>query len=118
MGDLSKHFSREEFACKCGCGQDTVDAGLINLLEDIRHNFGAAITITSANRSEEYNKSVGGKLSSQHLLSKAADIIVKGVDPKLVAVWVSETNPGRYGVGMYDTFTHVDVRANMARWGF
>ncbi|EAS4214514.1 serine/threonine protein kinase, partial [Salmonella enterica] len=25
---ISKYFKRSEFACKCGCGQDTVDAEL------------------------------------------------------------------------------------------
>ncbi|MDB4261575.1 D-Ala-D-Ala carboxypeptidase family metallohydrolase [bacterium] len=119
MGDLSENFSREEFRCNCEeCDQDAVDHELINLLEDIRANFGASIKITSGNRCPEYNKAVGGKQNSQHLKSKAADIIVDGVSPHLVAIWASETNPSRYGVGMYDTFTHVDVRSNMARWGF
>ena len=27
------------------------------------------------------------------------------------------TNPGKYGVGRYQSFTHLDVRRNKARWG-
>ena len=119
MGDLSKNFSRSEFACNCQeCDQDAVDYELINLLELIRANFGSSVKITSANRCPEYNKAVGGKANSQHLKSKAADIILDGISPKLVAIWVSENHPGHYGVGKYSTFTHVDVRSNMARWGF
>lgn len=119
MGDLSRNFSRKEFECNCEeCGQDAVDHELISLLEDIRSNFRASITVTSGNRCPAYNKAVGGTKHSQHLTSKAADIIVKDVDPHLVAIWVSEVNPDRYGVGMYDNFTHVDVRSTKARWGF
>ena len=118
MGDLSKNFSRSEFECSCSCGQDTVDAELVNLLEEIRYHFKARITITSANRCEEYNTKVGGKPNSQHLLSKAADIIVHTKDPHAVADWLFKTYPGCYGVGKYDNFTHVDSRLGPARWGF
>lgn len=118
MGDLSQNFSRHEFECKCGCGQDTVDAELVSLLEAIRANFMAAITITSANRCEAYNERVGGSKHSQHLLSRAADMVVHGVDPHRVADWVHKNHAGKYGVGKYSTFTHVDSRKGPARWGF
>ena len=36
MSQLSAHFNREEFECTCHCGMDTVDAELIDVLEDIR----------------------------------------------------------------------------------
>ena len=28
MGDLSEHFDRREFTCRCGCGADQVDPQL------------------------------------------------------------------------------------------
>ena len=43
MGDLSENFSRHEFACKCGCGNDTVDAELIRVLQSVRARFGKPI---------------------------------------------------------------------------
>ena len=84
MSKLSKHFSRYEFACKCGCGFDTVDAELITVLEDIRGHFDRPVSINSAARCKEHNESIGGGKRSQHLLGKAADIVVKGIDPAVV----------------------------------
>lgn len=111
----SKWFTREEFACKCGCGQDTVDAELLRLLERIREHFGAPVLIGSGNRCVEYNRDVGGSERSQHLLSKAADIEVVGVSPRRVARYATEL--GAPGVGDYESFTHIDVRSGPpARW--
>ena len=76
MGDLSEHFSREEMACKCGCGLDTVDAELLSLLEKIRAHFDRPITINSGCRCEAHNRAVGGSKNSQHLIGRAADIVV------------------------------------------
>ncbi len=115
-GDLSAHFNRSEFSCKCGCSQDTVDTKLIEGLEHVRAHFdGAPITVNSGNRCPAYNASVGGATSSQHLISRAADITVSGSSPEEVYAYLDEWWPG--GLGKYDTFTHVDSRSSRARWG-
>jgi len=106
---ISKHFRREEFACKCGCGFNTVDTELLEILERIREEFGKPVIITSACRCEAHNERVGGSSASQHKLGRAADIIVKGVDPEDVAAWLNMVSDG--GVGTYSTFTHVDSRS-------
>lgn len=112
---LSENFTRSEFACKCGCGQNTVDAGLIYYLEQIRSFFDKAVIITSGNRCKSHNKSVGGSPRSQHLLSRAADIKVSGVAPELVAEYAEQI--GVPGVGRYKTFTHLDTRnGKPVRW--
>jgi len=117
MGDLSEHFSRKEFACRCGCGQDTVDAKLIQVLERLRtHYDGQPIRINSGNRCVEYNRRIGGKQHSQHLLSKAADIVVGDIEPGDVYMTLDRLYPGKFGVGSYHNFTHVDVRDKKARW--
>ncbi len=56
---ISKNFKRSEFACKCGCGFDTVDAALIIVLQSIRDQFGALV-VNSDCRCDSHNKSVGG----------------------------------------------------------
>ena len=113
MGDISAHFNRSEFACKCGCGQDTVDAALIQKLEVVRLRFNKPITITSGNRCVEYNKQIGGAPASQHLLGRAADIVVKGVSPSEVYKHLDSLEGG---LGGYDSFTHVDSRHGKVRW--
>lgn len=117
MSKLSPNFSREEMACKCGCGFDTVDTELLNMLENVRGYFNKPVTITSGCRCIAHNESVGGRHNSQHLRGRAADIIVKGVEPDDVAAFL-DTVMIRGGVGRYSTFTHMDTRTNdyVAGW--
>ena len=122
MGDLSPHFSRHEFRCK-GCSKanpcpwfptDAVDAALIAVLEKVRTHFGKPVTVNSGSRCTPHNTSVGGSPKSQHVKSKAADIVVSGVTPKTVYDFLDPAHSG--GLGLYDTFVHVDVRDGKARW--
>lgn len=117
MGNLSKDFSRYEFACNCGCGFDTVDVELIPVVQDLRDHFNKPISITSGCRCVKYNKRVGGAKHSKHMISRAADIQVHATKPKEVADYLEKKYPGKFGIGRYRTFTHVDTRAGMARWG-
>lgn len=116
MSKLSAHFDREEFACNCGCGQDTVDWKLLHILERLRVWAEAPITVTSGNRCVEYNKEIGGSPNSQHVLSRAADIVVEGKSPFQVYRQLEEWYPYEYGFGHYDDFVHVDSRQSRARW--
>jgi uncharacterized protein YcbK (DUF882 family) len=118
MGDLSEHFNRSEFACRCGCGFDTVDAELIRVLEELRRWLrDSPVTILSGCRCPIRNAVAGGAYQSQHLHGKAADIRVAGVDPSLVAECLEDQYPDRYGIGRYPTWTHIDVRSGPpARW--
>ncbi len=114
---LSKHFSSEEFACKCGCGFATVDSELLEVLEELREVYGQPITINSGCRCEEHNKAVGGEQKSQHLLGTAADIVVKGVSPFKIYQYLNSKYKSKYGIGLYSTWVHIDVRkGNAARW--
>ena len=110
---LSKNFSRSEFACRCGCGFDTVDAKLISVLQDVRNQFGA-ISINSGCRCEAHNKYIGGSKNSQHLLGRAADIVPKSATVEIVAQWVKDKYPS-VSVGLYSTFVHIDTRST-APW--
>lgn len=116
MGDISKNFSRSEFACKCGCGQDTVDVELVEILERLRQHWDYPITINSGNRCEAYNKEIGGSEKSQHVKGRAADIVVKNKTPHQVQRKLEDWYPYNYGIGKYDTFTHIDSRKERARW--
>lgn len=49
------------------------------------------------------------------MLGKAADIVIEGWDPVEVAALAEEV--GFVGIGLYNTFTHVDVRdGDPTRW--
>lgn len=115
---ISPHFKRGEFACHCGCGFDTVDAELIEVLEGARQHFGVPVQIVSGARCQKHNATVGGEDQSQHLLGRAADIKVKGVEPSEVAAHLTKLYPGRFGIGLYPTWVHIDTRSGRAaRWG-
>ncbi len=115
---LSKHFNKQEFACRCGC--DTpfkIDRALVHLLEAVRAHFGAPVEITSGFRCKDHNIAVGSTEKSQHRKGTAADIQVGRFKPRQVADFVESMMPGTGGVGRYSTFTHVDTRSRKARWG-
>lgn len=108
MGDLSEHFDRSEFACKCGCGFDTVNPHLIELLELIREDFGSPLVITSGCRCPAHNEESGGVENSPHIRGVAADILARGGILRYEIVQ-SAFNYGAYGIGVGKTFIHVDI---------
>ncbi len=114
---LSENFYRSEFKCKCGqCDYDTVDAELVEVLQMLRDKFKASIKVTSGNRCPEYNKHVGGAVSSYHIRGRAADIQVAGVTPYEVQKHLKLMYMDMYGIGSYETFTHIDTRTKAGRW--
>ena len=114
---MMNYFKRSEFKCKCGhCDQDTVDYELMMLLNKVRAHFHAPVTINSGNRCPAYNKRIGGSKNSQHLRGRAADIVVDGVHPHRVYDLLTLWYPDSYGIGRYETFTHIDSRTAKARW--
>ena len=117
MGDLTVNLSRDEFACRCGCGLCVADHELVEVLQELCNYFGAQIHITSASRCSEHNASVAGGERSQHLKGLACDFVLHGVPPKDVQARLRRlAGGGRWGIGTYDTFTHFDVRKTAARW--
>ena len=114
-----------EFGCK---GADTLrlDDELVVLLQCIREHFGAPVHITSGYRTGAHNAAVGGSKTSQHLLGKAADFWVEGVDIAAVADYAETLLPGRGGLGRYPKdaahptrstgWVHIDTRPQKSRW--
>ena len=113
---LSKNFKVSEFKCNDGSDTVLISDKLVGLLQNIRDHFGAAVTINSAYRTESYNKKIGGATKSQHVNGTAADIVVEGATPLEVAQYVEHIMPDSGGIGVYQSFTHVDVRASRSRW--
>ncbi len=118
MGDISENFDRSEHACGCGCGFDTVDVELNEVLQnDVRDHFGAVVTISGPNRCFTRNLNTpGAAKDSLHTEGKAADIKVAGISPKEIFSYLDRRFPDKYGIGLYHNRVHVDVRPSKARW--
>lgn len=109
MGDLSPHFDRSEFACKCGCGFDKVSTELVEQLERLRLFLRRPVTINSGCRCPARNAAEGGKQDSAHLTGEAADIAcvdshTRWEMKRLIYTWAMFNR-----VGTGKTFLHVDV---------
>lgn len=113
---LTKNFKVREFACSDGSDVIFVSEGLVAVLQQIRSHFGKAVTVNSGYRTPAKNKTVGGAAYSQHLYGLAADITVQGVSSRTVAAYAETLLPDTGGIGIYDTFTHIDVRSAKSRW--
>ena len=114
---ITEHFRVYEFACSDGSDVVFVSQALVEILENIRVHFGAAVTVTSGYRTVSYNATVeNSSKTSQHCNGLAADIKVAGVSPAAVADYAEQLLGDHGGVGRYGTFTHVDVRADKSRW--
>lgn len=102
------------------------------VLDEIRHQAGKPIIMLSTYRSPEYNQAVGGARFSIHMQFGAIDLQAKqggAVRPaELHRIAVSLrgktfTNPVtgkkfkfRGGIGLYNTFIHIDCRGVDANW--
>lgn len=120
---LTNNFSMDEFECKCGCVMpEFVKKNVQELAENlqvIRNAYGK-IDLTNSYRCKDHNADVGGSVNSQHLKGKAADIKSSDINPEDMAAIVDDLMKCESfklgGVGIYNTFTHVDIRGVRARW--
>ncbi len=112
-GELSilQNFKVKEFACKDGTDLIKIDDGLVDYLQKARENFGVPIVITSAYRTEKYNKKIGGAKNSYHVKGQAADHHAKGKVDLLELARFYESI-GCLGIIVYPNsgFVHIDMR--------
>ena len=113
---LSTNFKVKEFACTDGSDPIFIDSELVSVLQKIRAYFGKSCTITSAYRTPTKNKACGGSTYSQHMYGRAADVKISGVSPAKVAAYAETLLKNKGGIGIYSTFTHIDVREAKSRW--
>lgn len=115
MGDLTKNFSKSEFACKCKanpCGTDNISMELVNKLQLVRDEYGHTIAINSGCRCRYHNASIGSKETSSHIASadkegEASDLKCENsVDRfKLLSILFKHFER----IGVRKDFIHVDI---------
>ncbi len=91
----------------------------IRLLERVREEFGPTV-IVSAYRSPAYNESIEDSAKdSLHMHNKAVDFKCATGSPRIWAAYLEKLRrEGAFkgGIGVYDTFVHVDTRGYNADW--
>ena len=103
-----KHFKKEEFDCKCGCGLNNMEYSLIERLDNARDLAGIPFKINCGCRCEKHNKEVGGIEKSSHLSGLAVDISAK-TDLERYKIVCALYLVGFGRILLYDTFIHVDM---------
>lgn len=113
---LSPNFKAREFDCGgSGCCTETkIDEKLVAYLQQIRDHFGRPVYLT-AYRCKEYNDNTpNAATNSYHVHGRAADFHIDGVAPAEIAQYAESL--GIKGIGLYDTFVHIDTRESKSFW--
>ena len=117
---LSANFKAGEFRPKDASFTFLrISPELVRRLEKIRTALGgAAITVHSAYRPPEYNRSVGGVSNSAHIDGLAADVSAAGISTEVLHKVCEVIIGDDGGLGYYPSqqFCHVDVRGYRSRW--
>ena len=103
---ISKNFKTTEFDCdgKNCCQTTWIDEELVKKLQNIRDHFGRSVNVISGYSCQKNKKTT----TPEHLKGQAADITVSGFTPKQVAQYAEKI--GILGIGLYDSFVHIDTR--------
>ena len=110
----TKHFKARELRCHCGCGQNKMDAGFMEKLEELRVTVNFPMVLTSAYRCPEHNANVSttGRTGA-HTQGKAVDVKVSG--DRAFTLLKHALALGFHGIGIsqkgeYATrFIHLDI---------
>ena len=90
---------------------------LIDILSWLREEeVTAPVLVNSWYRDPDYNQVIGGVGTSMHITCGAADVVKGGYSPTQVADML-ERHPlsELFGIGRYNTFTHIDIRGMVGR---
>ena len=95
---------------------------LANNLQVLRSYISKRIDINISYRPLWWELKQGRSGKSQHVLGKAADIVVKGMSTKevhdTIEMLIERGDMLQGGLGLYNTFVHYDIRKTRARWDY
>ncbi len=96
-----------------------MDDKLIAALQYIRDKYNSPVVITSTYRTRQANADIGGKSNSMHLHGIAVDFYLQDKDHmtdfvdslRSKGAWYHDLRDmGIAGIGIYNTFVHIDTR--------
>lgn len=113
---IAPNFSAREFDCQGrGCCDTTpIDEKLVSYLQQIRDHFGKPVYLTAYRCPTHNSKTPNAAPKSRHIYGQAADFHIDGVAPAEIAKYAESI--GVKGIGLYDTFVHIDTRETKSFW--
>ena len=108
-----RHFTREEFACKCGKFCEGYPAQMqrrvVELADGARIHFGKPGIVVSGLRCKEWNRLQGGVENSQHMYGEAVDLKIQGVTSGELLAYIQKQPGVRYAYAINETNVHFDI---------
>ena len=111
-----RYFKIDEFACRCGCGRNLIDFKFVEKLDDLRHQFGMPLIVSSGYRCPKHNKDVSttGEVGP-HTTGHAVDLLVSRA-PALELLEIILSGNKFTGIGLNQKgasrFIHLDDLPN------
>src|SRR6185436_12424983 len=122
---LSASFTVRELTTSGGVSADIarIDPKLVECLQKLRDHVGKGVTISSGFRSWKRNREIYEKRNkkptlSQHCAGRAADISIAGMNGLEIGKAAIDACGPNIGVGLANTFAHIDVRGVPAAWNY
>jgi uncharacterized protein YcbK (DUF882 family) len=121
---VSKHFTKEEITCRCGCNQAIIDIDLYEILESFRSylrdkcGFEVRLITHCVNRCVDHNRDVGGVDGSHHVVGSAWDghgSNISNLKLRRLAKKAYKENIITGGLGFYKWGIHIDS-SNKRTW--
>jgi len=117
MNGPSAHLSWPELACRDRIRtpypldwRATRAVELSGAFEELRVAVGLPLVVLSGYRTKAHNTAVGGAANSQHCQGRALDLRPPRGWTVMQLAAVAREIPSIRGLGVYDTFLHIDVR--------
>lgn len=102
-----RHFVLSEFDCPC-CGENKMRINFVLSLDEARLKAEVPFVVNSGYRCPEWNRKVGGRITSSHLVGCAADISCEDSGTRfLILSSLMDIGFNRIGIGK--DFIHVDM---------
>ena len=101
-------FSPREIACK-GTGKVLVNEDALDKLQALRERLGKPLILTSAYRSPEHNRRVGGAKNSKHMEGIAFDVRMDNHDPHEFEAAARAVGFTGFGYYPRSGFMHIDT---------
>ncbi len=104
---MMKPYTRDSFACKCGCGVNNIHDDVVKICNDIFEETDRYFNINSGFRCRLHPESVKNPTSS-HILGLAVDLAIEDIEGRYLLV-KALINLNIQRIGYYSWGCHFDI---------